>query len=88
MGKFSPIGRLFWKWFENIRSSANFWATFWHNGIYVLIFWQKMVLQHFGRPFHKLIWSPCLYVNKSSFAKFLFSMLFAVADNEELLKFI
>jgi hypothetical protein len=51
-------------------------------------FLQKMVGQHFWRPFHKLIWSPCLYVNKSSFAKVLFSVLFAVADNEELLKFI
>jgi hypothetical protein len=44
----------------NYRSSQNVRAIFFHGKGYALILSKNAFGQHFGRFFHKLIWSPCL----------------------------
>jgi hypothetical protein len=42
------------------RSNAHFWATFFRGTSNTYInFDKKLIGLHFGRLFHKLIWSPC-----------------------------
>jgi hypothetical protein len=42
---------------ENKGNSAQFWATLFHGYVYALIV-KKSVGLHFGRFFHKFVWSP------------------------------
>jgi hypothetical protein len=45
--------------YENYRSSANFWATFFDGVSYVIIFTKKLGLAtYLATFFYKLIWSP------------------------------
>jgi hypothetical protein len=48
----------FEQWFENYRSNAHFWATFFRGASCALILTKKLIGRHFGRLLHKLIWSP------------------------------
>jgi hypothetical protein len=60
LGEFSPMGDyLLWAFFENYRRSPNFGATIFSGKSNVLIS-TKNGFGHFGRFFHKHIWSPCL----------------------------
>jgi hypothetical protein len=61
------IGRIFaqWaiayfgQWFENYRSSAYFWATFFPQYQLSINFYKKIVWATFSALFQKLIWSSC-----------------------------
>jgi hypothetical protein len=44
---------------ENNRSSAKYWATFFQQYQSCINLDQKWVGLHFGRLFHKLVWSRC-----------------------------
>jgi hypothetical protein len=59
LGEFSPNGRLLslGSYFENGRSSSNFVLSFSRRKVFIH-FDKKCSGQHFGRFFHKLIWSP------------------------------
>jgi hypothetical protein len=48
--------------YEKYKSIPNFCATFLHGKSYNN-FYKKWVGLHFGRFFHKLIWSPCFLVS-------------------------
>jgi hypothetical protein len=66
------IGRIFAYWsivfveqcYEKFSSSPDFWATFFQGKSYVLILAKKGLGFVLGDFFHKLIWSPWLYVIK------------------------
>jgi hypothetical protein len=63
LGEFSPIGPLYlyiWQLCENYESIPHIWATFFHGYVSAFIL-TKWVGLHFGRFFHKLIWSPCYH---------------------------
>jgi hypothetical protein len=73
------IGRIFAYWFfhfrqfffENYRSSPNLKASFIQSKKnYLLILTKKWVKLHFGRFFHKLIWSPCLEPSSHNYQRF------------------
>jgi hypothetical protein len=61
------------QWFENYRSSAHFWATFFHGTSYVLIVAKSYILGDFftsssGHPGgcrHPNLWSPSGQKNDS-----------------------
>jgi hypothetical protein len=58
LGKFSPNGWLLslGNYFENCRKSSHFWAIF--ETVRLFNFDKKCLGLHFGRFYHKLIWSP------------------------------
>jgi hypothetical protein len=60
-GEFSPFGWLFTlcSFVKIIEVAQNNSATLFHGKSYVLIF-KKWIGLHFGRLFHKRIWSPWL----------------------------
>jgi hypothetical protein len=63
LGKLSPIGWLFTYvgyFFQNYTStcSVNLWSTFPQCISYIFNLTKKRAGLHFGRLFHKLIWSP------------------------------
>jgi hypothetical protein len=67
LGEFSAIGRLFTLG-KCYRSSPTFWILFPRLQLCIINF-KKWVGLHFGRLFHKLLWSPCLEVKFRHYAK-------------------
>jgi hypothetical protein len=69
LGEFSPLHWAivyFGQCFENYRSYVNFLAIFLRGISCMYIYFDKSLFgPHFGRLFHKLIWSPCFFEDKS-----------------------
>jgi hypothetical protein len=61
---FCQLGGCFlvWLFYEIVRRSPNFWATFYRcKKLLINKYIQRWVEVHFGRFFHKLVWPPCLF---------------------------
>jgi hypothetical protein len=69
LGEFSPIESLFTlgSFVKNYRRSTNNWATYLNGKSYALIISKKWIGRHFGRLFHKRIWSPWLRASRERF---------------------